>query len=82
MTDILTSGGVAGTSDDLVLSAVGRRRLIVPGMATLRQWGQDWNGTGPYDIDARVRWKGLAWVSVAAANVSEPGTDANWIEFT
>ena len=38
--------------------------------------------TGPYDIDARVRWKGLAWVSVAAANVSEPGTDANWIEFT
>lgn len=79
MTDFLTSGGVAGESGDVVLSAVGRRRIAVPGMATLRRWGQEW-AAGTYAVGDFVRHNGLTWVSVVAGNTSEPGTDANWIE--
>lgn len=79
MTEVFTSGSVAGESDDAVLSFVGRRRLVVPGMATLRRWGGAW-AAGTYAEGDIVQHKGLAWVSVVAGNTSEPGTDANWIE--
>ena len=82
MTDFLTSGGVAGASDNIVLSAAGRRRLVEPGSATFRRWGAKWNGTGPYATGARVKWKGRAWVSSANDNEDEPGTSSNWSEFT
>ena len=81
MTDFLTSGGVAGESRDAVLSAAGQRRVVVPGMATLRRWGVAWVA-GTYAAGDFVKHKGLAWVSVTGGNTSEPGTDANWVERT